>query len=60
MAILSFPIVISILGTLMTLSGNALGIIQDTAYLKDVYILLAIDLILLSLALMLFPFLWKD
>lgn len=60
MAILSFPIVISIVGTLMTLSGNALGIIQDTAYMKDVYILLAIDVILLSLALMLFPFLWKD
>jgi len=60
MAILSFPIVISILGTLMTLSANALGIIQDTAYLDSVYTLLAIDGILLGLALILFPFLWKD
>lgn len=60
MAILSFPIVISILGTLMTLSANALGIIQDTAYLDNIYTLLAIDGILLGLALILFPFLWKD
>jgi len=60
MAILTFPIVIPILGTLMTLSANALGIIQDTAYLESVYTLLAIDGILLGLALILFPFLWKD
>ena len=60
MAILTFPIVIPILGTLMTLSANALGIIQDTAYKKDIYTLLAIDGILLGLALILFPFLWKD
>ncbi len=60
MAILTFPIVIPILGTLMTLSANALGLIRDTAYLNDVYTLLAIDGILLGLALILFPFLWKD
>ena len=33
MVILAFPIVIPILGTLMTLSANALGLIQDTACL---------------------------
>jgi len=60
MAILTFPIVIPILGTLMTLSANALGLIRDTAYLNDIYTLLAIDSILLGLALILFPFLWKD
>ena len=60
MAILTFPIVIPILGILMTLSANALGLIQDTAYIKDIYTLLAIDGILLGLALILFPFLWKD
>jgi len=60
MAILTFPIVIPILGTLMMLSANALGLIQDTAYLKDIYTLIAIDGILLGLALILFPFLWRD
>ncbi len=60
MAILSFPIVIPILGTLMMLSANALGLIQDTAFLKDIYTLIAIDGILLGLAIILFPFLWRD
>lgn len=60
MAILTFPIVIPILGTLMMLSANALGLIQDTAYLKDIYTLIAIDGILLGLAIILFPFLWRD
>ncbi len=60
MAILTFPIVIPILGTLMMLSANALGLIQDTAYVKDIYTLIAIDGILLGLAIILFPFLWRD
>lgn len=60
MAILTFPIVIPILGLLMTLSANALGLISDTAYTQDIYTLLAIDGILLGLAVILFPFLWKD
>ncbi len=60
MAILTFPIVIPILGILMTLSANALGLITDTAYTNDIYTLLAIDGILLGLAVILFPFLWKD
>jgi len=60
MAILTFPIVIPILGLLMTLSANALNLISDTAYTRDIYTLLAIDGILLGLAVILFPFLWKD
>lgn len=60
MAILTFPIVIPILGTLLGLSANALGLITDTGYTKDIYILLAIDSILLGLAIILFPFLWRD
>ena len=60
MAILTFPIVIPILGTLIELSANALGLIHDTAYFKNMLTLLAIDGILLGLAIILFPFLWKD
>ncbi len=60
MAILGFPIVIPILMTLVKLSANALGLLQDTAVWKDMLILIAIDLILISLSFVLFPYLWKD
>jgi len=60
LTILTFPIMVPILGTLMMLSANALGLIQDTAYLKDIYTLVAIDGILLGLVIILFPFLWRD
>ncbi len=60
MAILSFPLVIPILLLLLKLSANALGMINDTSIDNDILILLAIDLILLGLGLVLFPFLWRD
>jgi heme exporter protein B len=60
MAILSFPVVLPILLELIKLSANALGLITDTAVMKDIMILVAIDLVLLSLALLLFPYLWRD
>ncbi len=60
MAILSFPIIIPILMTLINLSANALGMIKNTAYTNDILILIAIDLILVGMALILFPFLWRD
>ena len=60
MAILSFPIVIPIILTLLKISANALRLMQDTAVWKDMLILVAIDLILLAVAFILFPFLWRD
>lgn len=60
MAILSFPLVIPILGTLMKISRNALGLEQDTSLYQDFITLGAIDLILIGLVVILFPFLWKD
>ncbi len=60
MAILSFPLVIPILMTLIKLSANALGLMQDTATETDVLTLLAIDLMLLGLSLVLYPFVWRD
>jgi heme exporter protein B len=60
MAILSFPIIIPILLTLVKFSANALGIITDTGVWKDLVILLSIDAILMSLAFILFPYLWRD
>ncbi len=60
MAILSFPLIIPILLTLIKLSANALRLMQDTGVQKDILILLSIDLLLLGLAIVLFPFLWRD
>lgn len=60
MAVLSFPIVIPILITLIKLSAVSLRLIQDTSYNQDIISLLAIDLILVSVALVLFPFVWKE
>lgn len=60
MAILSFPVVLPILLTLVRLSQIALRLIQDTSYRRDILNLLAIDAILLTLAFVLFPFIWKD
>ena len=60
MAILSFPIVIPILMTLIRISASALGFLADTAIRKDIYTLIAIDAILLAMAFVLFPFLWRD
>lgn len=60
MAILSFPIVIPILMTLIKISANALGLLTDTSIDKDILILLSIDGILLAMAFVLFPFLWRD
>lgn len=60
MAILSFPLIIPILLLLLKLSANALRLINDTNIESDIMILVAIDLILTGLALVLFPFLWRD
>jgi len=60
MAILSFPVVIPILLTLIKISANALRLLNDTNLDQDVWTLVGIDLLLLGLALVLYPFLWKD
>jgi heme exporter protein B len=60
MAILSFPVILPILLTLVRLSAISLRLIQDTAYTKDITNLLAIDAILLALTFLLFPFIWRD
>lgn len=60
MAILGFPIIIPILMELIYISSNALPLQSNTAINQDIYILLAIDLLLAGAALLLFPFLWRD
>lgn len=60
MAILSFPAILPILLLILKLSANALRLIQDTGWMRDIYSLIAIDVILISLAFILFPYLWRD
>lgn len=60
MAVLSFPIIIPILLMLLRLTKIAANLMTDTAYYRDIFILLSIDAILASLVFLLFPMLWRD
>lgn len=60
MAVLSFPIIIPILVSLIQISSNAIGVFEDSNVNQDIMTLLAIDGILLGAAYLLFPFLWRD
>ncbi|MEM0992333.1 MAG: heme exporter protein CcmB [Bacteroidota bacterium] len=60
MAILGFPIIIPILLTVIRLSEKSFNNPFPTTIGENVAVLGAIDLILLGLALLLFPFLWKE
>lgn len=60
MAILSFPLVIPIIMTLINLSKIALGLKIRANIGNDLYTLLGIDALLLGMCLLLYPFLWRD
>ncbi len=60
MAILSFPVVIPILLLLVNLSAHSIGLLGGGGVMKDVMMLVAVDLVLLALGMVLFPFLWRD
>jgi len=60
MAILSFPVIIPVILVLIRLSKNAMdGLLRSVSY-GDIGVLLAINVIVLTTALILFPFLWRD
>jgi heme exporter protein B len=60
MAILSFPVVIPILLLLVNLSAHAIGLLQGSMITGDIMLLAAVDLILVALGMVLFPYLWRD
>ena len=61
MAILGFPIIIPQLMLLVRLSKTAFSeIFRDGAPLQVILLLLALDLSVILLAVILYPFLWKD
>lgn len=60
MPILSFPIIIPMLGLLIKISKAALLGLEDDNTTKDINILLAIDGVMVVLSFILFPYLWQD
>ena len=60
MPILSFPLIIPILGLLIKLSKSALMGIEDLNFTNDLSVLLALDAMMVVLSLVLFPYLWRD
>lgn len=60
MAVLSFPIILPLLLMLLKLSKNALDGLDRSANWDEIGVLLAIDVIVLTLSWLLFPFLWRS
>lgn len=60
MAILSFPVVIPVILLLIRLSKNAMDGIDRSFSYENMGVLLAINAIVVTTSLLLFPFLWRD
>ena len=60
MAILSFPVVIPLLVVLIKLSKNAMDGLDRSVSMDEIAVLIAINVIVLTTSLLLFPFLWRE
>lgn len=60
MAILSFPIIIPLLMVLIKFSKNAMDGLDRSVSYNEMGVLAAINIIIITVSLLLFPFLWKD
>jgi heme exporter protein B len=60
MAVLSFPVIIPLLVVLLKFSKNALDGLDRSVSLNEIWVLLAINGIVVSVSLLLFPYLWRD
>jgi len=60
MPILSFPVIIPMLGLLIKISKAALLGTEDPNLYRDIGSLVAMDVMMLTLAFVLFPYLWRD
>lgn len=60
MAIMGFPIIIPQLLLLMKISTSAFSSVIQAGWWQMVFILIGFDIMVVALALILFPFLWKD
>src|SRR5690606_25126485 len=60
MAILSLPVVIPVLVLLIKLSKNAMDGLDRSVSGNEIVLLLAINVIVVALSQLLFPYLWRD
>ena len=60
MSILALPLILPVLLILLKVSAVSSGMLVDTAIHVDLWLLLAIDFILLGACILLFPVLWKS
>ncbi len=60
MAILSFPIIIPVLVVLIKLTKNAIDGLDRSVSWDEVGILLVINILVMAVSLLLFPYLWRD
>lgn len=60
MAVLSFPVIIPLLIVLIKFSKNAMDGLDRSVSYNEIGVLLAINLIVVTGSILLFPFLWKD
>jgi heme exporter protein B len=60
MAVLSFPILLPMLSMLIKLSKNAMDGLAFSSSCDEILVISGIDLIVITLSYMLFPFLWKS
>ncbi len=60
MAILAFPVIIPLLIVLIKLSNNALQGLDRGISMGEIAVLLAINVITVTISLLLFPYLWRD
>lgn len=60
MAILSFPIIVPLILMVIKVSRNAIDGIARSESLDEILVLLALNAIIITLALLLFPFLWRN
>ena len=60
MAILSFPIIIPVLIVLIKFAKNAIDGLDRSVSLDEIGLLVVINVIVMTVALLLFPYLWRD
>ena len=60
MAILSFPVIIPLLILLIKVSNNAMMGEERYFSYSDIAVLIAINVITITISLLLFPYLWRD
>lgn len=60
MSILSFPVIIPMLVVLISASNNALKGAERAESIKDLVVIVAINIVSIAISLLLFPYLWRD